>query len=429
MSQPRDVSVTGSGGASGATGAGVPDGASRGPAPVMMRAPLTLEDVMKDLLWPRMLRSAGLALSASRLGMALMLVVSVMLLDTLGVFLFGGKDGVIVSTSGDVFYGAKDIGQIASQPWYAVVNLHGLFIELPLSLLSDRPWHTLLVLLPAIAIGAILGGAISRSAACESAVNVRLTWMQSLGFALSRWSSLVGATLAPLVMIWLIAGFFWIVGWGFKVVALDIAASLVFGFGLIAAFVAALGMLVYFLGQSMLIPGVACEGSDGFDSVQRAYAYTIARPGRLVIYSAIAIVQGTIAIGIAMGLVMLAGKLAADASGIGAALPTVTDSVRVAAPASGTLGFALQVATFFFSVLLAIVVAYGVSFYFCACTQLYLVMRQLVDGQDIGELWMPGVVDGSMARADAPTPLTGGVSFAQAGVSRLDRSAGQGPTP
>ncbi len=426
MSQPRDTGVTN--GAS-VGGAGVPEGGARVPSAVMMRAPLTLDDVLKDLLWPRMLRSAGLALNASRIGLALMIVVIVMMLDSLGRVVFGGSVGIIASAYTDIVMSAMGVVRTAAEgePDWAVQQLHQVFIELPRSLLLDRPLHTLFVLLPAIAIGAILGGAICRSAACESAVNVRLTWMQSLGFALSRWSSLVGATLGPLAMIWVTAGFFWLIGWGFKVFALDIVASIVFGFGLIAALVAAMGMLVYFLGQSMLVPGVACEGSDGFDSVQRAYAYTIARPGRLTIYSLIAIAQGFVGVSVAMGLVMLAGTLATNASGLGLMLPALLSSVMLPVETSGTLHIAQQIATFFFSVLLAIVAAYGVSFYYCACTQLYLVMRQLVDGQDIGELWMPGVVDGSLARADAPTPLTGGVSFAQAGVSRLDRSVGEGP--
>ncbi len=226
-------------------------------------------------------------------------------------------------------------------------------------------------------------------------------------------------------MIWLVAGALWILGWGFKVVALDIAASLAMGLGLIAAFVAALGMLVYFFGQSMLIPGVACEGSDGFDSVQRAYAYTIARPGRLAIYSLIVVVQGFIAIGIAFGLVTLATMLAVGSAGLSGfftSLPGI-GGLSAAEP-TGTLHIGLSIVRFFVLVLFSVAGAYGVSFYFSACTQLYLVMRQLVDGQDIGELWMPGVIESTMARADGPTPLTTGASFTDAGVSKLDRGGG-----
>jgi hypothetical protein len=398
-----------------------------------MRAPLTLDDVLKDLLWPRLLRSASLALNASRIGLAMAIVVSVMLLDSLGIWLASEKGtpspkiGIIADSLWEIKRLATSIATsgTAGDISNGVKQLYDLFVLFPLDTVQSRPWHTLLVIVPAIAITAVLGGAICRSAACESAVNVRLTWMQSLGFAISKWSSLLGATLGPLVMIWLVAGALWILGWGFKVVALDIAASLAMGLGLLAAFVAALGMLVYFFGQSMLIPGVACEGSDGFDSVQRAYAYTIARPGRLAIYSLIVIAQGLIAIGIAFGLVTLATMLAVGSAGLSGfftSLPGI-GGLSAAEP-TGTLHIGLSIVRFFVLVLFSVAGAYGVSFYFSACTQLYLVMRQLVDGQDIGELWMPGVIESTMARADGPTPLTTGASFTDAGVSKLDRGGG-----
>ena len=37
-------------------------------------------------------------------------------------------------------------------------------------------------------------------------------------------------------------------------------------------------------------------------------------------------------------------------------------------------------------------------------TVLYLAMRRLVDGQDLHEIWMPGMVEGTQARATASAP-------------------------
>jgi hypothetical protein len=40
---------------------------------------------------------------------------------------------------------------------------------------------------------------------------------------------------------------------------------------------------------------------------------------------------------------------------------------------------------------------FGVSVYFVAGVIIYLLMRQLCDGQDQHELWVPGMVEGTMA--------------------------------
>jgi hypothetical protein len=43
-----------------------------------------------------------------------------------------------------------------------------------------------------------------------------------------------------------------------------------------------------------------------------------------------------------------------------------------------------------------------VSYILCAGTILYLLMRKLADGQEVEEIWMPGMVPGTAAAATAP---------------------------
>ena len=47
-----------------------------------------------------------------------------------------------------------------------------------------------------------------------------------------------------------------------------------------------------------------------------------------------------------------------------------------------------------------LVASYVVSYWFSGGTALYLLMRQVCDGQDAGELWSPGMVAGTHAPAD-----------------------------
>jgi hypothetical protein len=48
-----------------------------------------------------------------------------------------------------------------------------------------------------------------------------------------------------------------------------------------------------------------------------------------------------------------------------------------------------------------------VSFWFSSGTVLYLLMRQVCDGQDTGELWTPGLIAGTHVtpEADAATDV------------------------
>lgn len=397
----------------------------------IVRSPITIADLLSDLLWPKLLRSASLALSSSRIGLAYFAIVVVFMLDTVGSKIFGAPTGPIAQLSSDIarsilaLYAAAASGNAHA----FALSTYDLLVSRPFSLISNG-WQpallSFLVILPGLALFAIIGGAISRSAACEASQRVKLTWTQSLAFALARWRSLVGSILGPLVIIWLVAGLLWIIALGFRVPYLDVITSVVFSFSFIAALVAAVISVAFVFGQSMLIPAVAAEGGDAFDAVQRAYAYTLARPGRLVIYSVILAIQGLIAVGVVAGIIYLVFLFSATASRLpvdhftsvspavnplfvnpfdSAPIPNLNPQV---VENTGTTKLAVTIVGFFATIFAAGIIAYAVSFYFTASTMLYLVMRQLVDGQDVHELWMPGMVDATLARADAPSPLRPG---------------------
>lgn len=375
----------------------------------IMRSPVTLEDLTKDLLWPRLLKAGGLALSTSRLSLALMVVGCVFVLDGLSRWIGGAGAEPMATLVQRVWEGYRNVASAGRDQLGGsglAEAVFGVMVKLPMEMMREYPVRTLIVVLPGVVILSVLGGAISRSAACEVSQNVRLTWVQSLGFALARWRSFAGAVLGPLVLIWGLGAVLWLGGWGFRVQGVDIITAVLFGLVLIASIGAAAAMVVYLLGQSMLIPAVACEGTDAFDGVQRAYAYTIARPGRLLLYTLISWGVGVVSVGVVSAVALLGVRFAAATMGlsIGEVSGTV-GLVELNSEPAGTLGVAAVIIKFFVTLLLAGVMAYGVSYVFTAGTLLYLVMRQLVDGQDFHELWMPGLVDATLARADAPSPL------------------------
>ena len=83
-----------------------------------------------------------------------------------------------------------------------------------------------------------------------------------------------------------------------------------------------------------------------------------------------------------------------------------------------------------------IVVAYVFAYYFAASTIVYLLVRRSSDGQDVGELWRPGDIPGTMTPmphgARSSTRQRGGIeralgSLARSASRRLRRHAASQP--
>ncbi|CAN5733049.1 hypothetical protein BH11PLA1_BH11PLA1_06230 [soil metagenome] len=397
------------------------------PAP-FTRAPLTLEDFTKDLLWPRLLRAPGLALAPSRV-----------LLAFAALAVFGGLSALVhwatrrdfnpgnepINTSslwspGRTTYAMLGdlLGQFPGLPTHVEHWTLDHFFTGPWNALRESPWYMCAVILPSLAVFAILGGAICRSAACEFSLNIRMPWPRAVGFSLARWSSFVLTLLGPLLVVWAISGGLWLFGLLFRVPVLDVIAALLFPLALLAALLAAVVTLVFSFAGSLVIPAVAAEGTDGFDGVQRVYAFATSRPLRLGVYFLIGLAISTLALGVAYALVNLAVMLCDAAMGIVTTTERQRSLLSAATEAPGaTLALAGSIVRFFTAVLIAAVTAYGISLYFCLSTITYLLIRQVVDGQDVHELWMPGVSDATVGKPDAPTPLAPGTMVAPTSTS------------
>jgi hypothetical protein len=352
---------------------------------------VTLADLTAHLLWPKLLRSAALALSPSRLGLSALVLVVISAIDQGWASLFGGPSegpfrGPLLRSLGQL---AASIGALArGQVEPAAEGVLSALVATPLEPIwggSSIRWRELIGLLIvgplAMALFAVVQGAIARSAACEVSLGQPLAWTRSLGFALSRAGSLVGAVVGPLVLCWLLVGVLWLGGWVLlKWPVLNLVGALLYPLFLLTGLVACVLMVGFVAGLAMLGPAVACDDADAFDAVQRAFAYVIARPLHLLAYYLVLLAQGVVAFALLQFLVLMVLRLV-DASAGGVTEGGVEPgwSVRASAWLIGLWK----------TVLLVITGSYVLSLFTCGGTMLYLVMRQLVDGQDVGELWVP----------------------------------------
>lgn len=376
--------------------------ASRGPHAGLSPPPRpTLADLSGDLLWPRLLRAGHIALSPTRLGLALFTVLILGLLGTLPAGWSDGPGPLIVMTDHKLdALGTIAAGAMTLQLDLTLEGLRALFFGTFGVLFHEYPVSGPILLPLLLVVIAVGGGAISRSAVCEASQGLHVSWTRALGFALARWSGLLTALAAPIVALGLL--FLLIALGGLLLLSLpviEVLGALLFPLALLAALAMMFIVIAFFLGGPLLLPALATEGTDGTDAIQRAFAYTLGRPLRLLVYYAVAFAIGILAVGLVWLVLTGTIAIAAETAGLWAG-----DRARdVIAGQTDDYGWSAGLAAWLIDLWIAIplllATAYLVSFYFTASSISYLLIRCLHDHQDPGEIWMPGMVEGTMAQS------------------------------
>lgn len=347
---------------------------------------LTLPDLLDDLLWPKLFRAAPLALQPGHIGLALFTLAAVGLIGIANTWV--GAESSFFELLATAWTTAPDADAARAGPV-------GLSLARAGALVSAHPFNVLLQGIPMLAVLSIGIGAISRMSASEFSSGVNMTWAEGLGFIIGRWPSALGAAFAAPLLIGLIALALALMGLVFlQLPGLDIAASIGFVVAVLLALLGVVLTLGLLLGHSMLVPALACEGTDAIDALQRVYAYVLAKPGRLVAYS---LVLALILAATAFAMFAIASGteyLARGATGawLGQAASAVVnpdaDAFAGQTPAA-TRAIAADIVSFWIGLVWMICAAGVFATYVSGSTILYLIMRQASDGQDWGELWFP----------------------------------------
>lgn len=300
------------------------------------------------------------------------------------------------------------------------LNVSGVFAELstifyrtPLSLWKVNKAFLIVFGLFLVLVLGIGGGALSRMAAAQTAGLERLRVRSALAFSVNNWRRFSVALALPLLLALVVACVLVVLGLLMAVPWIDMVGGLLYGIGILLGFVIAFLLLGYAAGFSLLVPAVACENCDPGDAMQRSFAYVINRPLHLLFYAALAI------LGLVIGYLVVA-FIAAMMLNLTAALvgalhdhPAVSqtggytafDLTREANPIvfeswHGTLtGWFVYV---WETIVVCLVGSYVIAYYYSASTIIYLLMRRAADGQDIEEIWRPGLVPGTLAPISSP---------------------------
>ena len=377
------------------------------------RQPVTLAELTAGLVWPRLFRVFPLAVQPPRVLLGLLVVLWTLIVgagydaltgarlqpvgfaDAVGPFQFVTerfRDGAHAATLGAlrldaarVFDGVREM---------LVTGPRGVWLQAPGHAVGLTITLLLLVLPPVT----LLAGAICRMVACDVASEMSLSVAAAVSTAGSRWRSLLGAVAGPMIVAGSLALFIAALGAGLLRFPGVMAVGGVF-YGVLLLLGAALVFVVvgYAVGGWMLIPAVVVEGTDAIDAAQRAYAYTLGRPGRTLAYAALLLALLVIAYGVLSLLTAEAIQWTAGLASAWTGAPPIGGEVHAFAAHSphssagltGSARFAAAAVRWWESFALNLLSGFVVSFVCAGSTLLYLLLRRVNDDQDIEDIWSP----------------------------------------
>jgi len=363
-----------------------------------VRSPVTLAELTAGLIWPTLLRIPAMAVQPGRLLLGAAVVVALALVARL--FDGGCKVLDVADFAGPLFdsvaqgFAAFAEALFEVRPVAAVTLLYEGAIAEPIAMFRARPFSAAALLVLAVPVWTVGGGALSRMVAVDVAGHVNMSLGESLGFALRRAWTLSWALLLPLVAMALLALFMAVAGWLLlNLPVVEFVGAVLYGGFLLLGLLVTLIFVGFALGQALLVPAVATESTDSVDAFQRAYAYVLGRPARLATYGAAAVAIGVVVYAVAGAFIGGAERLTADLS-----MAWLSDARanELLGATGGEESFAATLIRWWTLALGLLLAGFGVSLYFSASTIVYMLCRRVNDEQDLREVWMPGLVEGTL---------------------------------
>jgi hypothetical protein len=304
----------------------------------------------------------------------------------------------------------------------SVLGVLRIMLLMPVWLWHVHPWFLVLWLVVTLLLWSLFGGAISRMTIVDAAKGRVIGPTEAFAFAFHRWGWYLLAPVMPLIVVAVLGGLLALYGLLFNVPVLDIVASLVFIGALGAGFLIALLVIGWLAGVHLMYPALSAEGTDAFDAVSRGFSYVLARPWRLVGYGFVAIVYGAITylfVGVIIFLIIVATRSAVSSWVFVDAQPPANVSTMSPGdelekfdalfppPVFGQLEYqpnwdrlgatgdiTATVMMIWIYLLIGVLGAYAISFYFSSFSVIYLLLRRYTDGTDLSQVY----------EAQAPAP-------------------------
>jgi hypothetical protein len=304
--------------------------------------------------------------------------------------------------------------------WPAMIwGVFDIVIWIPVFTFLAHPFFFILFWIVALVLWSVFGGAIARLAAVQVARDETISVRQALRFSGGKVLSFLFAPIIPLIVILILGALVAIGGLLLYIPYFGpIIVAVFFFLALLAGFVMSLLLIGTIAGWSLMYPTVAVEGSDSFDAISRSFSYVYAKPWRLIWYGLVALIYGALTylfvrlfIWIMLGLTHYFVVWWQTANGIS------RWSVMWPAPTYLSFPYAVDysvlnwgeaagagILSFWIYLVIGLLGAYLISYYFSASTIVYYLLRRDVDAIEMDDVYMEESDEDFAEELDAPAP-------------------------
>jgi len=292
----------------------------------------------------------------------------------------------------------------------APINAAWQCVSLAMAYWQQAPLFALITTILMLAVWAFVGGATTRMTAVRVAREESVPLKEALRFSCAKWPSTATCVLIPFGVLVLVA----IVAFlpAGAILAIPYVGEFAVGLALPLSLLMGLVCALVFIGGTFSIglqwPTIAAEGSDSFDAISRSISYISSRPWRYIFYTLFSAVYGCLTFVFVKFLTFItlfithtgiAVFWSAATLGKGGpenkivrlwADPTLVNPWRLTSGAEQIYaeGAARHLFEFWIWIVMALLAAFLISFFFTSQTIIYFLMRKVVDATDIEEVYM-----------------------------------------
>lgn len=264
-----------------------------------------------------------------------------------------------------------------------------------------HPVYSVILFAVTLAVMALAGGSICRIAALQFAQGEKPGLAEAVRFGSRKFYSFLTAPIAPVGIIAGIGAFIFLLGLiGNARYVGELLVAILLPLAFLGAALIAIIVIGTVAGFNLMLPTISYEDSDCFDAISRSFSYIYAKPWRMGFYTVVAVVYGAICYEFVRFFAFLLLWLTHFFLGIGffygnAKLdriwprPDFTDllGLTAAQPERWSESAASFLIYAWVLVVVGLMVAFVISFYFSANTIIYALMRNRVDKTALDEIY------------------------------------------
>jgi hypothetical protein len=254
--------------------------------------------------------------------------------------------------------------------------------------ITKLAWNITLILW-ALLVWSIIGGALARMTALQFAKRERISIRQALRFSTRQTFSYLIAPGLPLGGIGVLLLFNVVLALiGSVPVAGGPILGVLWGLVLFISFLMTMMLIGIVAGWPLMIAAISTEDSDGFDGLSRSFGYLVDRPWYTLLLAGVALLAGMVGwfmLNVIMELTVHLATWSVSVGYLGSTELQLPEAASTTFHQPGTRTAAESLIEFWMQLFAGLLAGYGPSFFFCAVTVIYFLVRRSDDGTELGE--------------------------------------------